>query len=303
MQTKSLNTVFFIVALALIGCTSNDDDAETSTESVSTGGASSASNTGDGDGDGGDEFFFGGTICINSGGGTFATTGGSTDTTEQTTAGADNTSTDTNTETDANTETGSDIEVDCSAELDRNLPGPGVANTGEGSLSFDENNITLSAATTDYDENDNFNDTVSFVLILHDGETRSSVLSATSEGLNEIVTETRVDYGVYNASTGFMIELNQANAASFTGGSFDIFALGEEPSQITFNYATFSFLLEDKDGNSFISDISEMVPVVSGNINVTGAQPDWSVILDATLEDGRTITGAYNGSFYALPLE
>ncbi len=292
MQTKSINIVFFIAALALTGCSSNDDDSETGTESTSTGGANS---------DGADQFFFGGTICSNTAEDTFPTTGGSTDTTEQTTSGADSTSTDTQTETD--TESASDVEVDCSAELNRNLPGPGVANTGEGSLSYDENNITLSAATTDYDENDNFNDTVSFVLILHDGETRSSVLSATSEGLNEIVTETRVDWGVYNASIGFMIELNQANAASFTGGSFDIFALDEEPSQITFNYASFSFLLEDKDGNSFISDISEMVPVVSGNINVTGAQPDWSVILDATLEDGRTITGAYNGSFYALPLE
>lgn len=204
-------------------------------------------------------------------------------------------------ESQTNPETSAD--VDCVSELDRNLPGPGVGQTGAGSLTYSNREIMLTAATADYAQSTELDSGVSVLLLLHDGETRSLTVSASVETENETESSTRTDWGIYNASTAFSVNLTQINTEVFTGGTFNVTPLSDSSSPENANTATWVYLFLDRNSDLTISEESEVGNIVSGNINVTGESPNWSVTFDVTLEDGMSLTGAYNGAFHNLPID
>lgn len=279
-----LLTVAIISAALLLGC-SNDD---TTSDPIS-------SDSGAEMDDSADQFFVGGISCSNSASSTIP---------DGVDAGTDDTGSDSSPASQVDNQVTADpvVDIDCLAELDTALPGPGVGKTGTGSLTHDGNETALSAATIDYDAQNNFDNTTFLTLTLHDGDTRSSIASNTVEGLNETATITRVDWGIYNATIAFTVELNQVNADAFTGGSFEIRSAEEFSQQDNSNYAILGFLLLDKNSDATITPESEFISAISGNVNVSGESPDWAVTLDVTLEDETALTGVYNGSFHSLPV-
>ena len=194
-------------------------------------------------------------------------------------------------------QSGSEI-VDCSADVVPDLTEPGVANTGEGSLTNDFLTANISSAAIDIEI---YNQTAEVGLFLHDGNTRSSKASSTTETENGTSTLSRVDWGIYDASIALAIVLYQANTEEFTGGSFEII-VDYDLSPSNLNYSDFATLIRDGNGDGVIDDpTADGKRAVSGNINVTGESPNWSVTFDITLDDGSTLTGDYNGDFHQLP--
>lgn len=205
---------------------------------------------------------------------------------------------DTSTNTETVTGTGDLLDaVDCSADLDTSLPGPGIAATGSGSLIVTGDVRPISAAMIDISYRNTIQDFIEVDFQLHDGNIRSLVQQS-SDGSD---TTTRVDWGIYDATILLSMEIRQAGSASFTGGSFDVvrFVDGEAPEQE--NYAFEPALFIDKRSDGILTASDEILQVASGNVNITGTEPDWSVTVDLTLEDGTSVTGAYAGTFYQLP--
>jgi len=194
------------------------------------------------------------------------------------------------------------VEVDCNSEDDKALPGPGVGETGTGSLTYNNSETALTAAAIHFEVIDGFQELES-TLILHDGDTRFSRVSGSNES-NEFSpqTTTRITMGVYNATIAFSATLIQTNTDVLTAGSFEVIAPDESTEAGATNIALLSFLAQDKNSDGTINEEeSEAVSAISGNINVSGVSPDWSVTLDVTLEDGSTLIGVYNGSLHVIP--
>lgn len=199
-------------------------------------------------------------------------------------------------------ETTTEPPVSCSDDVDTALTGPGIGNTGTGSLNFRGNEIALSAATTDQD---NYNNISDLTLFLHDGNTRSFRQSGSSETATDSESRTRVDWGLYDATIAFSVFITQINTATFTGGSFDVRAPstdGQTDVPTDANIANFAALIRDINGNGVADTETETEWAASGNVNISGESPNWSVTLDVTLEDGTTVTGVYVGSFHELPV-
>lgn len=205
-------------------------------------------------------------------------------------------------QTAMDSETTTQQQVSCSEEADTALTGPGIGNTGTGSLNFRGNETALSAATTD---EDNYNNVSDLILFLHDGNTRSLRQSGSSETQTDLESRTRIDWGLYDATIAFSASLTQINTATFTGGSFDVRAPstdGQTNIPTDTNTANFATLIRDINGNGVADAETETEWAASGNINVSGESPNWSVTLEVTLEDGTSVTGVYVGSFLELPV-
>lgn len=203
---------------------------------------------------------------------------------------------------DAQSMTNPGVEVDCESEDDKALPGPGAGETGTGSLTYSNSETALTAAAIHFEPIGGLQELES-TLILHDGDTRFSRVSGSNES-NEFgpQTTTRITMGVYNATIAFGATLIQTNTDVLTAGSFEVIAPDESTEAGATNIALLSFLAQDKNSDGTISEEeSEVVSSISGNINVSGVSPDWSVTLDVTLEDGTTLTGVYNGSLHVIP--
>jgi len=193
-------------------------------------------------------------------------------------------------------------QLSCFEDADTALSGPGVGNTGTGSLNYSGNVKNISAATID---EENYNNQSDVTLLLHDGNTRSLKQSGSNETEYGSETITRIDWGLYNATIAFAAILTQINADTFTGGSFDVIATtanGSIDIPTDTNTAYIVALIRDKNGNGVSDTETEVDFAVSGNINVTGESNNWSVTLDVTLEDGTAVTGVYDGSFHRLPV-
>lgn len=188
----------------------------------------------------------------------------------------------------------STLEVECPGDLDTPIPGPGVSNTGSGALV--NAGRTWPVNTANYDLLFSSNAESATQLILHDGEYRSRVRSVT----NGTDTAIGVEWGIYNASVLIDMELVQIGQESLTGGSFEVEA---DTFVAATNRVSDIIVFTDKDGDSKPSAIDEVFEVLSGNVNVSGVAPDWTVTLDLTLEDGSTMTGNYTGSFYSVVSE
>lgn len=202
------------------------------------------------------------------------------------------------TETVSPVATDSENHVDCDEELGE-LPGPGVSHTGVGSLLTDSSEITISSVTADSESvTGNFS---VLELILHDGETRSLVQQSKIGGQTTI----RIDWAIYNISVAMTANLTQAGADTFSGGTFEV-SNSTDLSATEFeqsNYALGVWLFIDKRDDGIPTTEDEVAQAVSGNINVSGAAPDWLVTLDLTLDDGSSLTGSYSGSFYQVPAQ
>ncbi len=180
-------------------------------------------------------------------------------------------------------------EVNCPDEFTGVIPGPGISNTGNGSV---VNNGTGASITTAVFEALSTSTTSSIVEIqLHNGEFRSIERTVT----NGTDTATQIDTAVYNATVFISMELSQDGTDGFSGGSFDV----NVPDSL--NYAPDVFFFIDQDGDRKPSTQQEVSDAVSGNINVSGSAPDWLITFDLTLQNGSTLTGSYTGALHNGP--
>lgn len=194
--------------------------------------------------------------------------------------------------------------VDCSTDQNTSITGPGVAQTGDGSATYNNSETPVSAVLIDEVFSTSGYATVQ--LSLHNGELRYVIQSSSVTTGTLVETTTRRDWGVYNADFALTMELSQAGDGTFTGGSFEVNTTddaisGTELAQS--NYAFDVIFRKDLDDDGTITTMDEVKEAISGNLNVSGAEPNWSVTYDLTLEDNTTITGFYNGSFYSIPTE
>ena len=187
--------------------------------------------------------------------------------------------------------------VDCSADQNTSLPGPGVASTGSGSLLLADQELPITGAIISIAYRDNNNDFMNVDFTLHDGNVRTR-LQQSSNGND---STSRLDWGIYGASFVLSTELQQQGSPMFTGGSFEVVLSEDGVSPAAQNHALEPLLFIDKRSDGMITGVDEIAKVVSGNINITGNAPDWSVIVDVTLEDGTQLGGNYAGSLYELP--
>lgn len=259
MSTRILHTVP-IVALMLLGC---DSSSQTGTDTDTGTGIDTAGTD--------NQLFLAGLFCQES---------------ESSTAQIDN-----------GTASIPELDVNCANDADPALPGPGVANSGDGSFAINDGETAVTAATVDENRDEN---PLELVLYLHDGNTRSATTSDSAETDQGTMSATRIDWGLYGATLTFGATLFQANSSSFTGGSFEVLTPGTATPTDS-NTANFVFFAQDSNANGTLDRNEELNSVVSGIINVSGESPNWSIDLNVTLEDGTELLGAYNGAFYQLP--
>jgi len=194
-------------------------------------------------------------------------------------------------------------ELDCESEIQKNLPGPGVGQTGSGSLTINNKQTTLSAAYITIDQLGNDTNVIESVLVLHNGELRSSQTSSTNETATSTTTTVRVAVGIYNASIALPMHLSESNADMFAGGSYEILPPNDATGPTGAKVVELAVLAQDINGNATIDTDSETIRAISGNVNVSGTSPDWTITIDATLGDGSSLTGVYNGAIHTLPKE
>ena len=61
------------------------------------------------------------------------------------------------------------------------------------------------------------------------------------------------------------------------------------------NFFSGSFLLDENNDKQL--DDSDEIDVNGGTVTITGTQPNYTVIFDLTLENGKTVKGNYSGTF------
>ena len=228
-----------------------------------------------------------------------STTNNDNNTNVLTTSGAScETSSSSNTNTSTNNQSTASSDAICQADLEGPIPGPGISNTGTGTLLID--GISLPVKTMIFESIFTSNTESIVELTLHDGEYRSLVRTA----INGTSTTTRTDYGTYNASVYLSMELVQAGTDGLTGGSFEVF--GNDNSSVSdapANRAPDVFFFQDKNGDKKPTSTDEVSEGMTGNINISGTAPNWTITLDLTLENGSILTGNYSGEFYTAGTE
>jgi len=256
------------------------------------------------DSDDSDAFFVGGLICASNGD---STVGGSADAGATTAAGetdsGSNAGLENNGETDGQSSEVMEATIDCQAPLNKSLPGPGSAKTGIGSITYNNSRFSLTGAAVTSDSEFVADGPANLSLHLHNGEMRSKTISETINVTNGTEENVRTDWGIYNANIAFFVDLYQAGTDTFTGGSFTVRPFDDANEAVTSNVADLGALLVDTNLDKTINLDSEVIVAVSGNVNVTGEAPNWSVTFDVTLKNGRTITGGYDGDFAPIIVE
>lgn len=178
--------------------------------------------------------------------------------------------------------------VNCPEDLAEGLDGPGISNTGNGSLTVD--GVTVPLTTAIFDSIFSNSTESIFDLQLHNGEHRSLVRTIT----NGSSTATRIDTGTYNASAVLSMELAQSGSTQLASGSFDVDSTGTSS-----NRAVDVVFFIDKDGDGKPTTPEEVSEAASGNINLSGTAPDWVLSFDITLQNGSALTGNYTGVFHS----
>ena len=166
--------------------------------------------------------------------------------------------------------------------------------TGTGTLAFDGRTAALVGAILSVESEGEADVPDELYLVLHDGETRIA-LSESDDG-----TERGSAWGVYGASAALTVGFRPGDAGDGPAGRiYDVSADARDlqgPGTEGVGLAAEPILLMDLDGDGRIG-ADELVEPVAGQIVWSGGAERPSFTFTFTLEDGRSIEGAYEGGY------
>ena len=195
--------------------------------------------------------------------------------------------------------------VDCFAFPRTDLASSGLAPTGSGNLTFDDQEYVLNSAVRGIDTLPpepvpsgespprSYND-----IVVHNGETRVLRHVDSVGGL-------RIDYGVYEGSVALSFTLMTRNSeGSPAGRAYELVpnsTMDQEQSLIDQDIATDAVFLVDLDGDGTISAPELFLPV-SGQVIWSDTEDSPRLTFSFVLEDGRTFEGTYGGGYELVDL-
>jgi len=194
---------------------------------------------------------------------------------------------------------------ECSGTVNTEIDTPGESNTGDGAISISSTDISLDTMGVEFFPDTAFENHSGAQLYIHDGEFR--IVEQRFESINpELGTLSRhkIDWGIYNGSIVLSLELGSSNANSFEVGTFEYVGYEDvnDPQNAGMNTIFSGTVFLDKNDSGDIDSIDEILEIVQGNINISGAKPDWSISIDVVLDTDETITGYFNGDYIDVPI-
>ena len=101
----------------------------------------------------------------------------------------------------------------------------------------------------------------------------------------------------------FWAEMYSAGTTSFTTGTFEFSTTTEQevddPSLKDISFFNEAYVGFDADGDNVVREEEEIM-VSGGTITVKGSYPDYEILFDLQLENGRSVTGSYSGEFTVI---
>ena len=168
--------------------------------------------------------------------------------------------------------------------------------TGTGTLAFDGRTAALVGAILSVESEGEADVPDELYLVLHDGETRV----ARSESVGANGTERGGAWGVYGASAALTVGLRPGDAGEGPAERiYDASADARDlrgPGTEGVGLAAEPVLLMDLDGDGRIGP-DEVVEPVAGQLVWSGGAERPSFDFTFTLEDGRSVEGAYEGGY------
>jgi len=190
---------------------------------------------------------------------------------------------------------------------------PGVSSTGSGSITLSASGSTaeitsensLNALAVEVFPQAVFERHSGIRLYLHNGELRVAEQHFRQQNeVRETIVRHKVDWGVYNGSIVFSVELASASQSSFEGGTFE-FIGSQNPNDLEFkgmDILTKGLVFHDIDNSGALDAADEIAQIVAGNISISGRPPMWSISVDVQLDSSETISGYFNGDYIEIPL-